>query len=260
MKIKLFKPLYLIFFLPILCVDFLFAYQMPSNQGIVKINQLMSNEKLDEAIEMYLSWIKSGFKSKSIFYNLGILYERKGNVGLAMFYLKKAEKLAPVDLSVKGRIISVQEKIKDRFLLHIEHKSSIDLIISPWQFWTLQKSGIFLLIGIWIYFIHFMVYRFLTISKNKYFYKQIQYIQLLVMAFLLIQCLRILNFSNRNEAIIISPEVKVYQGADKLSPIIQTVHAGLPVLFDDRIGDWIKIKLNNGQIGWIKNNQLSAKI
>jgi uncharacterized protein YgiM (DUF1202 family) len=105
-----------------------------------------------------------------------------------------------------------------------------------------------------------MAYRFLTISKNKYFYKQIQYIQLLAMAFLLIQSLRILNFSNRNEAIIISPEVKVYQGADKLSPIIQTVHAGLPVLFDDRIGDWIKIKLNNGQIGWIKNNQLSAKI
>lgn len=260
MKSKLCKSLYLILFLNILLGSFLFANQIPSLQEIIKVNQLMSNEKLDEALELYIFWVKSGSKSKSIYFNIGLIYERKGNVGLAMFYLKKAEKCAPSDPLVKDRILLLNEKIKDRFLLPIENKSQIDLIIKPWQFWTLQKTGIILLIGIWIYFIHFMAYRLLAISKNKFFYKQCQYIQLIGLTFFLIQSARIFNFQQRNEAIIISQEVKVFQGADKLSPIIQTVHAGLPVLFDYRIGDWIKIKLNNGQIGWINKNQLSAKI
>jgi SH3-like domain-containing protein len=58
----------------------------------------------------------------------------------------------------------------------------------------------------------------------------------------------------------LSGEVKIYQGADRLSPIIQTVHAGLPVLFEDKIGGWVKISLINGQTGWIDKSQLSAII
>ena len=54
--------------------------------------------------------------------------------------------------------------------------------------------------------------------------------------------------------------VEIYEGADILSPKIQTVHAGLPVLFEDKIGDWIKIRLYNGQVGWLKKSQLSDTI
>ncbi|MEY3323367.1 MAG: hypothetical protein RLZZ417_2950 [Bacteroidota bacterium] len=260
MKIKYLKSVFIILFFHILSGYFLFAAKIPSKQEINQVNQLMSNEKLDEAIEIYLHWVKAGFKSKIIYYNLGLLYERKGNMGLAMFYLKKAEKLAPVDPYIKEGIVSLKEKIKDRFILPVENKSSFHWIIYPWQYWTIQKGGIFLLTGIWIFFIYEMVYRFWAIPRNKYFYKQIQYAQLFAIAFFLIQSIRIYYFNQRNEAIIISSEVNVYQGADPLSPKIQTVHAGLPVLFEDRIGEWIKIKLDNGQIGWINKNHLSAKI
>jgi len=54
--------------------------------------------------------------------------------------------------------------------------------------------------------------------------------------------------------------VEIHEGADILSPKIQTVHAGLPVLFEDKIGDWIKVRLYNGQVGWLKKSQLSAII
>jgi len=78
--------------------------------------------------------------------------------------------------------------------------------------------------------------------------------------FHLIQSIRIIEFSNKSEAIILGDVVEIHEGADRLSPKIQTVHAGLPVLFEDKIGNWIKIRLYNGQVGWLKKNQLSAII
>jgi hypothetical protein len=92
------------------------------------------------------------------------------------------------------------------------------------------------------------------------FYKPVLFIQVGLISFLLIQSIRILQNNNQSEAIILGDVVEIHEGADILSPKIQTVHAGLPVLFEDKIGDWIKIRLYNGQIGWLKKNQLSAII
>jgi len=260
MKIKFLNSIYLVLFLNLLSGSFLLANKIPSNQEINQVNQLISNKKWDEAMKVYLQWVRNGFQSKALFYNLGLLYDRKGNKGLAMLYLKKAEKLAPDDPYIREGIDLLKEKIKDRFILPVENKSSFHLITYPWQYWTIQKAGFFLLISIWIVFIYNMVYHFMAIPRTKYFFKQLQVILLFAMGFFLVQSIRIYHFQHRNEAIIISEEAKVLQGADELSPVIQTVHAGLPVLFEDNIGSWIKIRLANGQIGWINERHLSAKI
>ena len=72
----------------------LFANQVPSQNEIAKVNQLVENKNFSEAIEIYRDWVALGFKSKWIFYNLGLLHEKVGHVGYAMYYLKKAEKVA----------------------------------------------------------------------------------------------------------------------------------------------------------------------
>lgn len=232
----------------------------PTNDEIKKINELVEDEKLNEAKKIYLKWIRLGYKSKLLYYNVGLIYEKNGDVGNAMFFLKKAQKLAPNDDLIENRLLSLQEKIKDRFMIPIENRSKSDIIIKPWKFFTSQNWAIFLLFGIWIYVMHYLYYRLFSISFTLYFYKPIQKIQIFMLLLLLIQYIRIINYRSSEEAIILPGEVKVYQGADTLSPIIQTVHAGLPVLFEDKIGGWVKITLKNGQTGWIKKSHLSAII
>jgi hypothetical protein len=183
-----------------------------------------------------------------------------GNVGYAMFYLKKAEKVAPDDVLINKRIIILQEKIKDKFMIPIENNRFIDVFLKPWDYWHLKEAGLFLIISFWIFSLYFLFFQVFSATKSFTFYKPVLFIQVGFILFLLIQGIRIIEFSNKSEAIILGDVVEVHEGADRLSPKIQTVHAGLPVLFEDKIGNWIKVRLYNGQVGWLKKNQLSAII
>ena len=260
MKIKGIFFLMFYFFSHIFLTSSLFANRVPSQNDIARVNQLVDNKNFSEAKDSYHQWIALGFKSKWVFYNLGLLYEKTGNIGNAMYYLKKAEKVAPDDALIKKRIILLQEKIKDKFMIPIENNRFIDLFLKPWNYWSLKEAGIFLIISFWIFSLYFLLFKVFSLSGSFTFYKPVLFIQVGLILFILIQSIRIIEFSNKSEAIILGDVVEIHEGADKLSPKIQTVHAGLPVLFEDKIGDWIKIRLYNGQIGWLKKNQLSAII
>ena len=260
MKIKGIFFLLFFFFSHIFLTSTLFANRVPSQNDIAKVNQLVENKNFSEAIDSYHQWIALGFKSKWIFYNLGLLHEKIGEVGNAMYYLKKAEKVAPDDVLIKNRIILLKENIKDRFMIPIENNRFIDVFLKPWDYWRLKEAGLFLIISFWIFTLYFLFFQVFSATKSFTFYKPVLFIQVGFILFLLIQGIRIIEFSNKSEAIILGDVVEVHEGADRLSPKIQTVHAGLPVLFEDKIGDWIKVRLYNGQVGWLKKNQLSAII
>lgn len=260
MKINCRKFLLFSFFMHIFLTSTLFANQVPSQNEIAEVNQLVENKNFSEAIDFYSHWVALGFKSKWIFYNLGLLHEKVGDVGYAMYYLKKAEKVAPDDALINKRIIILQEKIKDKFMIPIENIRFIDVFLNPWEYWSLKEAGIFLIIISWIFSLYFLLFKVLSLSGRFKFYKPVLFIQVGLICFLLIQGMRMIDFNNKREAIILGNIVEIHEGADKLSPKIQTVHAGLPVLFEDKIGDWIKVRLYNGQVGWLKKNQLSAII
>jgi tetratricopeptide (TPR) repeat protein len=260
MKIKGIFFLMFYFFSHIFLTPTLFANQVPSQNEIAKVNQLVENKNFSKAIDIYRDWVALGFKSKWIFYNLGLLHEKVGDVGYAMYYLKKAEKVAPEDALIEKRIIFLQENIKDKFMIPIENNRFIDVFLKPWNYWRLKEVGLFLIISFWIFTSYFLFFQVFSSSKNLTFYKPVLFIQVGLICFLLIQCMRIIDFNNKREVIILGDVVEIHEGADRLSPKIQTVHAGLPVLFEDKIGDWIKIRLYNGQVGWLKKNQLSATI
>ena len=248
------------FFIQVFLTPKLFANQVPSKNEIAKVNQLVENKNFSEAIDIYRDWVALGFKSKWIFYNLGLLHEKVGDVGYAMYYLKKAEKAAPDDVLINNRIVFLQEKIKDKFMIPIENNRFINVFLKPWDYWSLKEAGLILIISFWIFSLYFLLFKVFYLFGRFKFYKPVLFIQVGLICFLLIQGTRMIDFNNKREAIILGDIVEIHEGADKLSPKIQTVHAGLPVLFEDKIGDWIKIRLYNGQVGWLKKNQLSAII
>ncbi len=260
MKINSRKYLLCSFFIHVFLISSLFANQIPPQNDIAKVNRLVENKNFSEAMDIYRDWIALGFESKWIFYNLGLLHEKVGHVGYAMYYLKKAEKVAPDDVLINKRIVFLQEKIKDKFMIPIENDRFIDVFLKPWDYWSLKEAGIYLIISFWIFSLYFLLFHVFSMSGSFKFYKPVLFIQVGLICFLLIQSMRILQNSNQSEAIILGDVVEIHEGADILSPKIQTVHAGLPVLFEDKIGDWIKVRLYNGKVGWLKKNQLSAII
>ena len=57
---------------------------------------------------------------------------------------------------------------------------------------------------------------------------------------------------NKTKAIIFSSSVVVNSAPTDNSTNLFSLHSGTKVETIDQIGDWIKIKLANGNIGWIK--------
>lgn len=233
--------------MPFFLISVLFANQIPSQNDIIKVNRLVENKNFSAAMHIYRDWVTMGFESKRICYNLSLLHENTGNIGYAMFYLKKAKKVAPDDALVNKRMTILQERIKDRFMIPVENNRFVDVFLKPWDYWRLEEAGTLLLISFWICSLYFLFFRLFSMSWSVKFYKPVFFIQVGLICFLLIQGMRIIDFNNKKEAIILDDIVQIHVGADELSPKIQTVHAGLPVLFEYKIGDWIKVRLYNGQ-------------
>ena len=67
------------------------------------------------------------------------------------------------------------------------------------------------------------------------------------------------NFSYNNtitkkEGIIFSSSVIVNSAPTANSTNLFSLHAGIKIEVADEIGDWINIKITNGNTGWIKKN------
>ena len=63
------------------------------------------------------------------------------------------------------------------------------------------------------------------------------------------------NFTKK-EAIIFSETITVNSAPTNSSTNLFTLHAGSKVEIIDEIGDWINIKIANGNSGWILKNSM----
>jgi len=56
---------------------------------------------------------------------------------------------------------------------------------------------------------------------------------------------------NSNQAIILAKETALKDAADADSPDILTLHEGTKIGLLDQIGEWHKVRLPNGEQGWL---------
>ena len=61
---------------------------------------------------------------------------------------------------------------------------------------------------------------------------------------------------NSKTAIVLSTETTLRSAPDAQSAEILRIHGGLKVKLLDRIGDWEKVRLQNGEEGWLPQNDL----
>jgi len=55
-----------------------------------------------------------------------------------------------------------------------------------------------------------------------------------------------------NTAIVISPSVTAKSSPDEAGTSLFVFHEGLKVVVMEKVAGWVKIKLSNGSVGWLK--------
>jgi tetratricopeptide (TPR) repeat protein len=216
-----------------------------------KGNEYYQNKDYNNAIDMYQKIIEMGYESAPLYYNLGNAYYREGKLGYSILYYEKALKLAPGDDDAQHNLAIANSKTIDKidtlpqFFLFQWWESFLALFnLTGWTCLA-YAFYIILLISIGLYF-------FLKKPKlQRYsFFTGFTSIILLAIAIIIVvvKYNREVNIKN---GIIVESVVNAKLSPDSTASDAFIIHEGLKVSEEDRVDNWIQIKLQDGKEGWI---------
>jgi tetratricopeptide (TPR) repeat protein len=223
------------------------------NQGVTYFSAGTYNEALQAWTEVY----NTGYRSASLCYNIGNVNFKLNNIPQAILFYERAYLLKPADEDINYNLQIARTLIVDRFqeipeLFFVRWYDFISLFLS---------SNMWARISI-ISFVLSLLFLSLYIYSSKYRPK--------VMGFWFAVSLFVITigsfvFSARNKylvydshkAIITTPVISGKSSPDNSGTDLFVLHEGTKVSVEDEVGDWLEIRLSDGNKGWIPLNSLN---
>ena len=209
-----------------------------------------------QAIDAYQKLISDGYRNAAVYYNLGNSYYKTDRTSQAILNYERALRLAPSDEDIRFNLKLANQKTVD----HIVPVSQL-LIVSKWQsFVTSQCSrtwAIYSIVCIWLALIAFAVYLFVSSARRAGFYAG---------AGLVIFCLFFFYLSytqsqaenGASQAILTAPNTYIKSAPDASGTDLFIIHEGVKLNILDRVGDWSKVRLADGKVGWVQQSSYSV--
>lgn len=213
-----------------------------------KANKLYAQEKYTDAILLYDSIISSGLESSELYYNLGNCSYKNSDWANAIWHYEKSLQLDKNE-KTKQNLELVNLKIIDQI------EAPPQLFYKKWWFnliLLLNTKTWQILSVIIICFILLLK----TLNQLRYL-KKYNFSHLLMPIAMTLFFISMSSYSNtysKKEAIIFSSSVIVNSAPSNNSTNLFSLHAGTKVEITDAIGEWIYIKIQNGNNGWIQKS------
>lgn len=202
--------------------------------------------QFDSAQAIYQKLIEQGYQSFELYYNLGNSYYKLGDLASAILYYERAKKINPLDEDLQFNLGLVTSKITDKVT-----------VAEPGPLETLTMS---LSSDAWggisvFFFILFLISLFFFFYLSSLPFKRFFLTALII--FILISGISFfLGLHNRqillsDQAVIFAPAVTVTSAPGKTGKELFIIHEGLKVEILEASGEFLKIKLSDGNVGWI---------
>ena len=216
-------------------------------------NAFYRDGKFDQAAVAYETILKQGTASPAIYFNLGNSYYRMGKPAPAILAYERALRLKPNDPDIKHNLDLVNLKTVDRIeplpeLFFIDWlrtiSSYVPLHTTSWIFaleWLILFASLAALYIVTNPNVA-RLFRNLTISALA-----------LLIPFSVLLVTQIADARIRNDAIITTSVATAKTSPDAQSLDAFVIHEGVKVKLSDSLGDWVKIILADGKVGWIRS-------
>ncbi len=217
-------------------------------------NQFYQQEKYHEAIANYLEIINNGYESWQLYYNLGNAYYKTRKFGRAILNYERALKLNPKNEDVQ-------------FNLQIANLSVVDKIVTPPQFiiskllsslkslWGIQILT-FLTIGFYLLLTILIVAKiFVRKSRPQLLLNGLLILTVILFLFITTMLVvRIHENTTLHYAIVLVDKVDVLSSPEAQGTELFSLHEGVKLKVEELRGEWAKIRLADGKVGWIKKD------
>jgi len=208
------------------------------------------------AIKLYEGMIKSGNVSPEVYYNLGNCYYKTGNVAQTILNYERAKKLAPDDEDINFnlkiaslKVVDKMDPVPDIFYKRWVHDIAMLCSTNTW-------SQIFIA-SAWLLFIFltiFVVSRTVGMKKIS-FVIACFFLATTSVSYFISRKSYTLTFVDQ-QAVVVSPSVYVKNSPDEKGSDQFIIHEGTKMDVLDEFGDWKKVRIANGSVGWLKQNSI----
>jgi tetratricopeptide (TPR) repeat protein len=208
-------------------------------------------EEHQKAAELYQQILDQEYVSAEVEYNLGNSYFKTGQIALSILHYERALKLAPSDEDIQFNLklanLSVKDKVEDiPQLFFIEWWNQILKVFST-DGWA-WNAVIALLLGL----VGFLLFRF---SSEEGIRRLTFYVGIICIcwgAFSVYAAQKSFNHVvNDTRAVVFASTLNAKSAPDRKGKDLFVIHEGLVVTVTDEVNGWFRIKLSNGNVGWV---------
>lgn len=218
--------------------------------------QLYNQGEYSQALERYDKILERGQHSAALYFNIGNCHYKLGAIGPSIYYYEKALLLSPGDPEILNNLAYAQNMRLDAIqeVPQSELAALYQRTVSRFTYdqWAGIAVALFLL-----FTLAYLGYYFMRRANHK---RMALIGGLLALAVgvgaLLMAQLQLQHYKNDNPAIVMSKQVKVSSEPNRNSPVIFTLHEGTKVKVVERLGDWEKIQIADGQTGWLLDENI----
>jgi len=221
-------------------------------------NTYYSKGNYAKAINAYTRFLDNGYESANVYYNLGNCYYRNNEIAKAILYYEKAKKLAPEDADVQFNLQIANQKTTDK----IAQDNQL-FFVSWWDNFVNMASEkgwavtciLFLCVGLLFILFYFLSPNLLI--RQLSFWGGILMFILSLSSFVLAQQQYRITTAH-DTAIIMSPTVTAKGAPAENATQLFVIHEGAKVHIIKTNGNWVEVKLANGNQGWMQLSDIAA--
>jgi tetratricopeptide (TPR) repeat protein len=215
-------------------------------------NDAYKAKNYPQAIVAYQQLLAEGYHSAAVYYNLGNAYYKADSISQSILAYERALRLSPADEDI-------------RFNLKLANLKTVDRIIPVPQLYVVEKWrglisaqssrswAIWAVVSIWLSLIAFTLYLFISSLRRAGFYAGGVLLFFSLSFFYLSYTQRGIE-AGKDQAILTVSNTYIKSAPDDTSTDLFMIHEGTKLHIMDKVGNWSKIRLADGKVGWVEQN------
>jgi tetratricopeptide (TPR) repeat protein len=241
-----------------LLVNTVAVFAQDPQQLFNEANELYKQKEYEQAAQMYEKIATLGYESAEVYYNLGNCYYKTNQTGLTILNYERAKKIEPDNDDIEFNLKLAGLRVNDRV------EALPQMMLVTWFKNTLASQtangwGKTALVLLWLAFIGGAVFLF----SNKFLVKRISFLSasiflIMSLLFLLIAFRQNTFEKTNNHGVVMVTNTYIKSAPESNAVDLFILREGVKAAILEKAGDWQKIKLADGKVGWIKRDDIEV--